>query len=77
MRSDTFTSGFVVLGIHRSGASLLTELLPQGFGYDIGGPFLGASLSCIRCFVLGCLLICPSSLLKPFSLYKRECKKTL
>jgi len=74
-KSETVTSGFVVLGMHRSGTSLLTGLLSQGFGYDTGGPLLGANVSCIWCFVWGCLLTFPSSPLIPFSLYRTGMQK--
>ncbi|KAL7536042.1 hypothetical protein ACHAWF_005350, partial [Thalassiosira exigua] len=35
--------GFVVLGMHRSGTSMLSGLLVKGFGYETGGPLIGAS----------------------------------
>ncbi|KAL7536060.1 hypothetical protein ACHAXR_006885, partial [Thalassiosira sp. AJA248-18] len=35
--------GFMVLGMHRSGTSLLSGLLVKGFGYETGGPLIGAS----------------------------------
>ena len=31
-------TGFVVLGMHRSGTSMLSGLLVLGFGYKVGGP---------------------------------------
>ena len=34
--------GFVVLGMHRSGTSMLTGLLVEGFGYDAGEPLVSA-----------------------------------
>ncbi|GFH56377.1 hypothetical protein CTEN210_12853 [Chaetoceros tenuissimus] len=34
------TSGFVVLGMHRSGTSMISGLLVEGFGYKTGGPLL-------------------------------------
>jgi hypothetical protein len=39
------TPGFMVLGMHRSGTSMLSGLLVQGFGYETGGPLIGASVS--------------------------------
>ena len=40
------TPGFMVLGMHRSGTSMLSGLLVKGFGYETGGPLIGASVSC-------------------------------
>mmetsp|Transcript_41317 Transcript_41317/g.74484 ORF Transcript_41317/g.74484 Transcript_41317/m.74484 type:complete len:642 (+) Transcript_41317:39-1964(+) len=37
------TPGFMVLGMHRSGTSMLSGLLVKGFGYETGGPLIGAS----------------------------------
>lgn len=37
--------GFVVLGMHRSGTSMLSGLLVKGFGYETGGPLIGAAVS--------------------------------
>lgn len=37
------TSGVVVLGMHRSGTSMLSGLLVQGVGYNVGGPLIGAA----------------------------------
>lgn len=34
--------GFLVLGMHRSGTSMLSGLLNQGCGYNVGGPLIGA-----------------------------------
>ena len=34
------TSGFVVLGMHRSGTSMLSGLLVEGFGYKTGAPLM-------------------------------------
>jgi len=34
--------GFIVLGMHRSGTSMLSGLLVEGFGYETGGPLIGA-----------------------------------
>jgi len=36
-------SGFVVLGMHRSGTSMLAGLLHTSFGYKVGGPLIGAA----------------------------------
>lgn len=35
--------GFVVLGMHRSGTSMLAGLLHTSFGYKVGGPLIGAA----------------------------------
>ncbi|KAL7551873.1 LOW QUALITY PROTEIN: hypothetical protein ACHAWF_016686, partial [Thalassiosira exigua] len=35
--------GFVVLGMHRSGTSMLSGLLLKGFGYETGGLLIGSS----------------------------------
>jgi hypothetical protein len=35
--------GFVVLGMHRSGTSMLSGLLVQGSGYNVGGPLIGGA----------------------------------
>jgi len=40
MEHDKATGGFVVLGMHRSGTSLLSGLLVQGFGYEVGEPLI-------------------------------------
>ena len=37
------TTGFIVLGMHRSGTSMLSGLLVEGFGYETGKPVLGAA----------------------------------
>ncbi|KAL7428056.1 hypothetical protein ACHAXH_004167 [Discostella pseudostelligera] len=37
------TPGFIVLGMHRSGTSMLSGLLVEGFGYDTGGADMGGS----------------------------------
>lgn len=34
------TTGFIVLGMHRSGTSMLSGLLVEGFGYHTGGPLI-------------------------------------
>jgi hypothetical protein len=41
---DTSTPrhGVIVLGMHRSGTSMLSGLLSTGLGYSVGGPLLGA-----------------------------------
>ncbi len=39
------TPGFMVLGMHRSGTSMLSGLLVKGFGYDTGGIDMGGSVS--------------------------------
>lgn len=37
---DKERKGFVVLGMHRSGTSMLSGLLVQGMGYKVGGPLI-------------------------------------
>lgn len=39
---STPRNGVVVLGMHRSGTSMLSGLLSTGLGYSVGGPLLGA-----------------------------------
>lgn len=34
--------GFMVVGMHRSGTSMLSGLLVNGCGYEVGGPLIGA-----------------------------------
>lgn len=34
--------GFLVLGMHRSGTSMLAGLLVTGLGYEVGGPLIGS-----------------------------------
>lgn len=41
--ADNQRSGFVVLGMHRSGTSMLSGLLVTGMGYNVGGPLIGAA----------------------------------
>jgi hypothetical protein len=45
-------TGFMVLGMHRSGTSMLTGLMATGMGYVTGGPLIGGKhvrvCSCIR-----------------------------
>lgn len=51
------TPGFMVLGMHRSGTSMLSGLLVKGFGYETGGPLIGASVSALSvssCHELSC-----------------------
>ena len=36
-------TGFIVLGMHRSGTSMLSGLLVTGSGYNVGGPLIGGS----------------------------------
>ena len=40
---DKPTTGFMVLGMHRSGTSMLSGLLVEGFGYKVGKPLIGAA----------------------------------
>lgn len=35
------TTGLIILGMHRSGTSMLAGLLSKGFGYSTGGPLFG------------------------------------
>ena len=44
-RGDRHLPGVIVLGMHRSGTSLVTGLLAQGFGYETGGPLLKPKVS--------------------------------
>lgn len=37
------TPGVIVLGMHRSGTSMLSGLLVNGIGYKVGGPLIGAA----------------------------------
>mmetsp|Transcript_19718 Transcript_19718/g.29899 ORF Transcript_19718/g.29899 Transcript_19718/m.29899 type:complete len:459 (-) Transcript_19718:173-1549(-) len=37
------TPGLIMLGMHRSGTSMLSGLLVKGFGYSVGGPLIGAA----------------------------------
>ena len=43
--NDKKAPGFVVLGMHRSGTSMLSGLLVTGFGYETGGPLIEAGVS--------------------------------
>lgn len=36
-------NGFIVLGMHRSGTSMLSGLLVNGLGYHVGGPLIGSA----------------------------------
>lgn len=36
-------TGFIVLGMHRSGTSMLSGLLVNGMGYETGGPMMGSA----------------------------------
>lgn len=36
-------SGFIVLGMHRSGTSMLSGLMVTGMGYFVGGPLIGGA----------------------------------
>lgn len=40
---DPETPGVIVLGMHRSGTSMLSGLLVHGIGYKVGGPLIGAA----------------------------------
>ena len=56
-------SGFMVLGMHRSGTSMLSGLLVKGFGYETGGPLIGASVSLYVIFHTKCMCFtdcCPN-----------------
>lgn len=37
------TTGFMVLGMHRSGTSMLSGLMATGLGYKVGGPLIGGA----------------------------------
>jgi len=41
--NDATLPGFVVLGMHRSGTSMLSGLLVTAAGYKVGGPLIGAA----------------------------------
>jgi len=41
VNDDKPTTGFMVLGMHRSGTSMLSGLLVDGFGYQPGKPLIG------------------------------------
>jgi len=43
-------TGFVVLGMHRSGTSLLSGLLANGLGYNTGGPLIGGHFDNVKGF---------------------------
>ena len=40
------TPGFMVLGMHRSGTSMLSGLLVEGFGYDMGEDIMNPNVRC-------------------------------
>jgi hypothetical protein len=42
--------GFIVLGMHRSGTSMLSGLLVSGLGYNVGKPLIGAAFDNERGF---------------------------
>jgi hypothetical protein len=55
-------NGFVVLGMHRSGTSLLSGLLVQGCGYNTGGPLIGSHFDNEKGFferIVSAMAICP------------------
>jgi hypothetical protein len=39
-RNSGMRPGVIVLGMHRSGTSMLSGILVEGFGYETGGPLL-------------------------------------
>jgi hypothetical protein len=41
--TENETPGVIVLGMHRSGTSMLSGLLVNGIGYSVGGPLIGAA----------------------------------
>ena len=41
--SSSKSPGVIVLGMHRSGTSMLSGLLVNGVGYKVGGPLIGAA----------------------------------
>jgi Uncharacterized protein conserved in bacteria len=49
-KDDKPTTGFVVLGMHRSGTSMLSGLLVDGFGYQVGAPLIQPSFDNERGF---------------------------
>jgi hypothetical protein len=50
------TPGTIVLGMHRSGTSMLSGLLVKGFGYDMGQDIMKPSVRC-ESFVFPPILI--------------------
>jgi hypothetical protein len=46
-------TGFVVLGMHRSGTSMLAGLLVTGLGYKTGGPLIGGAFDVSRSYGAG------------------------
>ena len=56
--------GFMVLGMHRSGTSMLSGLLVKGFGYETGGPLIGAAVSFNVVFIVVVVVV-----LSPLSMY--------
>lgn len=42
-KSAKVRSGFIVLGMHRSGTSMLSGLMVTGLGYIVGGPLIGGA----------------------------------
>jgi hypothetical protein len=43
VKMEIKTPGVIVLGMHRSGTSMLSGLLVNGIGYNVGGPLIGAA----------------------------------
>lgn len=43
MQKTNHRQGFMVLGMHRSGTSMLSGLLHTSCGYNVGGPLIGSS----------------------------------
>lgn len=43
-------NGFIVLGMHRSGTSMLSGLLTIGYNYNVGGPLIGGKPDNIKGF---------------------------
>jgi hypothetical protein len=43
-------TGFMVMGMHRSGTSMLSGLMATGMGYKVGGPLIGGSFDNVKGF---------------------------
>jgi hypothetical protein len=43
-------TGFMVIGMHRSGTSMLSGLMATGMGYKVGGPLIGGSFDNVKGF---------------------------
>jgi hypothetical protein len=47
--------GFMVLGMHRSGTSMLAGLMVTGMGYKTGGPLIGGAFDNGKCLARLCI----------------------